>query len=109
MLLPSRNWGKAFVSDTFLLQGVSQKEKGGFKAGVDLAKLIAALSRSSAAEKGADPFSVLTAATGGTQLHFRKQKEFENAIAAIGVELRSAYLLSYSPNSTESGRYALRS
>ena len=42
---------------------------------------------------------MLTAATGGTQLHFRKQSQLEDGIAAIGIELRSAYLLSYYPNS----------
>ena len=100
-------FGKAFVSDTFSLQGLP-REAGGFKAGVDLGKLIAVLNRSNAMEKGADPFTVLTAATGGTQLHFRKQKELENGIAAIGVELRSAYLLRYSPRSTETGYHAIK-
>jgi VWFA-related protein len=100
-------FGKAFVSDTFSLQGLP-REGGGFKAGVDLGKLIAVLNRSSAVEKGTDPFSVLTAATGGTQLHFRKQTELENAIATIGVELRSVYLLSYSPSSIEGGYHTIK-
>ena len=100
-------FGKAFVSDTFSLQGLP-REGGGFKAGVDLGKLITVLNRSSAVEKGADPFSVLTAATGGTQLHFRKQKELENAIATIGVELRSAYLLSYSQGSIGTGYHTIK-
>jgi VWFA-related protein len=99
--------GKAFVSDTFSLQGVSHGERGGFKAGVDLLNLIAVMSRSSAAEKGADPFSTLTAATGGTQIHFRKQHELEGGIAAMGVQLRSSYLLSYYPNSTETGYHTI--
>jgi VWFA-related protein len=100
-------FGKAFVSDTFSLQGLP-RDAGGFKAGVDLGKLIAVLNRSGAADKSADPFSVLTAATGGIQLHFRKQKELENAIATIGVELRSAYSLSYSPSSTETGYHTIK-
>jgi VWFA-related protein len=101
-------FGKAFVSDTFSLQGVSRAEKGGFKGGVDLGNLVAVLRRSSHAEKHADPFSILTAATGGTQLHFRKQKELEDAIATIGVELRSAYLLSYYADSTESAYHTVK-
>jgi len=48
-------FGKAFVSDTFSLQGVSRAEKGGFKGGVDLGNLVAVLRRSSHAEKHADP------------------------------------------------------
>jgi hypothetical protein len=49
----------------------------------------------------------LTAATGGTQVHIRKQKELEEAISAIGVELRSAYQLSYSPSSSEAGYHTI--
>ena len=99
--------GKAFISDTVSLEGLP-RERGGLKAGIDLGKLISALSRSSKAQRGADPFSILTEATGGTQLHFRKQSELENAIATIGMELRGAYLLSYSPNSGEAGYHAIR-
>jgi VWFA-related protein len=101
-------FGRAFVSDTFTLQGVSSGERGGYRAGVDLGNLISVLNRSGNADKGADPFSILTAATGGTQLHFRKQNELENALAAIGVELRSAYLLSYTPSSTEIGYHTIK-
>ena len=100
-------FGRAFVSDTFSLRGLPTKG-GGFEAGVDLGKLIGAVNRSNHAEKGTDPFSILTSATGGTQLHFRKQKEMEGAIAALGVELRSLYLLSYSPTSTEIGYHTIR-
>jgi VWFA-related protein len=96
-------FGKAFVSGTFSLQGVGANEGGGFRAGVDLGRLISAVNRSNAVDKGADPFSILTAATGGTQVRFRKQRELEGAIAAVGVQLRSVYLLSYYPSSTETG------
>ena len=102
-------FGKAFVSDTFSLQGLSSSsDKGGFKAGVDLGKLISVLIRRSKAEKSVDPFSILTAATGGTQLHFRKSKEFEDAIAMIGMELRSVYQLNYYPGSAEGGYHRIR-
>lgn len=100
--------GKAFVSDTFSLQGVSRGEKGGFKAGADLGKLISVLNRRSDAGHGADPFSILTAATGGTQFHLRKQRQFENAIATLSLELRSTYLLSYYPSSTETGHHTVK-
>ena len=99
--------GKAFVSDTVSLDGLPT-ERGGFKAGIDLGKLISTLNRSRKEQKGADPFSILTAATGGAQLHFRKQSELESAIAMIGMELRGAYLLSYSPDSGEIGYHAIR-
>jgi VWFA-related protein len=54
-----------------------------------------------------DPLSPLIAATGGTELHFRHQPELENAIGALGVELRSAYLLSYYPSSEDAGRHTI--
>ena len=62
-----------------------------------LSKLIPVLARTAAAAEGADPFSVLAAATGGTQLHFRTQSQLEDAIALIGVQLRSLYTLSFRP------------
>jgi len=97
--------GRAFVSDTFSLTGA---EKGGFKAGVDLGRLISVLARSASAADGSDPFSVLTAATGGTEVHFRSQHQLEDGIAAIGVEARSAYVLSYYPNSQDSGYHTVK-
>lgn len=100
--------GKAFVSDTFSLQGVSFAEKGGFRAGIDLATLISVLNRSTNADTATDPFSSLTAATGGTQIRFRKQRELEDSIAAIGIELRSLYLLSYYPTSAEAGYHTVK-
>jgi VWFA-related protein len=55
----------------------------------------------------ADPLSAVIAATGGTELHFHRQPELENAIGALGVELRSAYLLSYHPNSSDAGPHTI--
>jgi VWFA-related protein len=100
--------GKAFVSDTFSLQGLSSRmDRGGVRGGIDVAELIPVLERSGKAGQGADPFSILASATGGTQIHFRKQRELEDGISAIGVQLRSAYLLSYAPNSTEDGYHRI--
>jgi VWFA-related protein len=101
--------GKAFVSDTFSLQGLSSREdRGGFKAGVDAAKLISVLNRRTTAVAATDPFSILASATGGTQFHFRKQRQLEDGIGAIGVELRSGYLLSYYPDSAEAGFHSVK-
>ena len=99
--------GKDFVSDTFSLQGLS-KDRGGYRAGVDLGRLVPVLARSAAVEAAVDPFSVLTAATGGTQFHFRTQHELEDGISLIGVELRSAYVLSYTPDQREQGYHRIR-
>jgi hypothetical protein len=100
--------GKAIVSDTFSLQGADPGAGGGWTASLDLGKLTPALNRGAKAASGADAFTVLTAATGGTGFHFRKQKEFENAIAALGVQMRSRYLLSYAVDPAETGYHAIR-
>lgn len=50
-----------------------------------------------------DPVHTLVEATGGTELHFHSQKELEDAIGKLGVELRSAYLLSFYPSSSAPG------
>jgi VWFA-related protein len=101
--------GKTFVSDTFSLTALSSSgDRGGFKAGADLARLVPTLSRTAAAAGSVDPFSVLAAATGGTQLHFRRQNQLEDAVSIIGVELRSAYVLSFSAADAEPGYHSLR-
>jgi VWFA-related protein len=102
--------GKAFASETFSIHGLSSAnilERGGFKASVDLTRLIPVLTRSAAAAQHDDPFSVLTAITGGTVLHFRKQTQLEDAIALVGVHLRSVYTLSFTP-AGEPGYHTLR-
>lgn len=101
--------GKSFVSDNFSLQGpASAAERGGFKASVNLGKLISVLSHTADSAAGTDPFSALTAATGGAQFHVRKQNELEQVISAIGVDARSAYQLSYSPTTREAGRHTIK-
>lgn len=96
--------GKTFVSDAFGLTGFgSQWYKGGYEARVELTKAIPALRRTAEAGAHGDPFSVLTVATGGLQLHFRKQKQLEDAIIGMGDALRSRYLLSYRPDPYTAG------
>lgn len=58
-------------------------------------------------ESANDPLSPLIAATGGAQLHFHRQPELENAIGVLGVQLRSAYQLSYYPSSADAGRHTI--
>lgn len=93
-----------FISDSFSLQGFgSQWYKGGYEAGINLTKAVPALRRASQASAHADPFSVLTTATGGLQLHFQRQKQLEDAIIGLGDALRSRYFLSYRPNRNDPG------
>jgi len=51
-----------------------------------------------------DPLTVYTRYTGGREYSFMKQNTLDRAISEIGSELRSQYLLTYSPNNqTEAG------
>jgi VWFA-related protein len=100
--------GKAFVSDSFHLEGLSsQQYKGGYRASVELTRAVPALRRASQASVGTDPFSYLAVATGGLQLHFRKQKQLEDAIIAMGDALRSRYFLSFRPDAAEDGFHTI--
>jgi len=100
--------GKSFVSDAFAIQGLSGADKQGYKATVNLHKLMPALSHAADTQRASDPFSMLAAETGGTQLHFRTQSELEQAISIVGIELRSEYLLSYRPTSAAAGYHAIQ-
>ena len=101
-------FGKSFISDTFTLQGLgSQGSKGGYVATVELTKLGPALKRISATAAKADPFAILTTQTGGMEIHFRKQKELENGIIAMGGALHTTYTLSYSPDPLTTGQHTV--
>jgi len=96
--------GRAFVSDSFSLRGFgSQWYKGGYEASVELTKAVPALRRVAQASAHTDAFSLLTVATGGIQLHFRRQKQLENAIIGLGDALRGRYFLSYRPDRYDLG------
>ncbi len=99
--------GKKFVADTFHFPSMAS-QGGGVAAGVELTSLIPTLSRAAKSNQGTDPFSQLTIATGGTQIHFRKQTQLENDLIVMGTELRSTYSLSYTPSSTEAGYHSIR-
>lgn len=56
-----------------------------------------------------DPARLFTKLTGGRELPFMTQGELERAIAEIGTEIRSQYILSYSPNNkVEGGFHTIR-
>ena len=100
-------FGKAFVSDNFSLSALPSEDRG-YKASVNLGALLSALRRSSGAESSDDPLLHPDSRHGGHAVHIRKQKAFEEAISAIGEELRSAYQLSYSPRSNDAGYHTIK-
>ena len=96
--------GKRFVAATLSLHSVLG---GGVGASVDLMKAIPALRQGQRQAAGADAFSVLAKATGGLQLHFRKQEQLENALIAIGTAIRSSYLLTFTPEEGKPGYHRI--
>ena len=52
-----------------------------------------------------NPVEVFTRYTGGKEYNFLSQKGLEEAVAAIGNELHSQYLISYNPNNKLEGGY----
>ena len=101
-------FGKQFVSDSFTLQGLgSQGSIGGYIASVELTKAIPAFKHASTMRAGTDPFSILTERTGGLEMHFRKQRELENGLMAMGGALRTTYHLTYTPDALTPGYHDL--
>lgn len=52
-----------------------------------------------------NPAELYTAYTGGREFTFFTEKDLERALASIGAELRSQYLLSYTPNNKLEGGF----
>jgi hypothetical protein len=89
----------------YALSSSSGTDTAASPANKDLGWLMAILGRSPGT--ASDQISPLITATGGTELHFHRQFDLENAIGTMGVELRSAYQLSYYPSSHDAGQHTI--
>jgi VWFA-related protein len=102
--------GRSFVADTFKLHKIAGAKGGGITLGLDFnyGRVLSAAKQSALTASGSDVFSRLAAATGGTVLRFREQSELEEAVIALGGELRSLYTLSFYPDSADPGYHTLK-
>lgn len=73
--------------------------------GVDFVPVIEEIFTATKAIFVKNPAEVYTQFTGGREYSFMTQKDLENAIAQIGGEIRSQYILSYSPNNKIEGGF----
>lgn len=73
--------------------------------GVDFVPVVVEAFRAVKAIFVSNPAEVLTKFTGGREYSFTTANDLENAIGAIGTELRSQYLLSYNPNNKVEGGF----
>jgi VWFA-related protein len=88
--------------------GVFGVHDTGIMMSLDLGKLVPEIYRSNKAASGKDCATVLTAETGGQRISFRKLKDFEAGVSAIGEELHTGYVLSYSPDRYDAGYHRIR-
>jgi VWFA-related protein len=79
----------------------------GFVVSADLTKLVPEIYRASKSAAGEDAVSVLTRYTGGTMLPFRKRTELDAALSAVGEELHTGYLLTYTGSDSSSGYHRI--
>jgi VWFA-related protein len=103
--------GKALVQKTISLKDAKStfhRDDVGFVAGVDLGKLVPEIYRLGKAGAGNDDLTVATRESGGRQIPFRKLHELEAGMSAIGEELHTEYLLSYTPDRYDPGYHRIR-
>lgn len=103
-------FGKDLAKKTIRIGGVDgvfAAKDTGIMGSVDLGKLVSAVhggSRGGAQEAPA----LLAAETGGTRTPFRNLRDFESGISSIGEELHTEYVLTYSPDTAETGYHHIR-
>jgi VWFA-related protein len=97
--------GKDLVKKTIAVQGVYGT---GIMGSVDLGKLVPEIYRAGKAGAGQDELTIVTSETGGRQIRFRNLHDLETGISAIGEELHTEYLLSYTPDRDEPGYHRIR-
>ncbi|MBI5280842.1 MAG: VWA domain-containing protein [Candidatus Solibacter usitatus] len=76
---------------------------GGY--GVDFVPVVEEIFTAAKAIFVKNPAEVYTRFTGGREYAFTSQNDLERAITAIGAEIRSQYILSYSPNNKMEGGF----
>jgi hypothetical protein len=90
---------------SFRVSGAPQ-EGGGVVVSADLTKLVPEIYRG--AKSGADEVSTMTDCLGGTRIPFRNLRQLETGLAAIGEELHTGYVLSYTPDRSDAGYHRIR-
>ena len=103
--------GRDFIHDSFSLGTVHDAPLGngtGIEGGVDLTRVVPEIFRAEKRVAGQDEMMILTSELGGTRIPFRKVRDLESGIAAIGRELHTGYVLSFTPNGKEEGYHQLQ-
>jgi VWFA-related protein len=99
--------GRELMRNTVSLRGNNAPDVG-FTGGLDLLTLIPEIYRDVKAAAGKDAVTISTVETGGRRMPFGNLRDLESAVAAIGEELHTEYLLSYTPADAEPGYHQIR-
>jgi VWFA-related protein len=103
--------GRDLIQNTVSVRGTNGqfgRADTGIMASVDLGKLIPEIFREGKGATGEDELSLLTAETGGRRIPFRRLKDLEAGVSAIGEEFHTEYLLSYTPDRADPGYHRIR-
>jgi VWFA-related protein len=103
--------GKDLINKTVSVHGVSGvfgAGDTGIMATIDLGKLIPEIYRGARAAAAQNYLTILTTQTAGRQASFRNLRELENGVSAIGDELHTQYVLSYTPDLYDPGYHHIR-
>ncbi len=63
--------------------------------------------RGTKSASGQDYLTILTSETGGRQFPFRTLRDLETGISAVGEELHTEYVLSYTPDLSDEGYHRI--
>jgi VWFA-related protein len=89
------------------IHGVALGNGTGIMGSVDLTNLVPEIMRGEKTSSGQEDLVILTRELGGARIPFRKLRELESGIAAIGRELHTGYVLSYTPDTDTAGYHSI--
>jgi VWFA-related protein len=90
------------------IHGVPVGNGTGIMGSIDLGTLVPEIMRGTKTASGQDELVLLANDLGGNRIPFRKQRDLESGISAIGRELHTGYILSYTPDSADPGYHRIR-
>jgi len=90
------------------IHGLPLGDGTGIMGSVDLSGLVPEIMRGQRTKSGQDDLVILLSELGGTRIPFRRQRDLEAAIAAIGREFHTGYVLRYTPDNADPGYHRIR-
>jgi len=89
------------------IHGVALGNGTGIMGTVDLGKVVPEIVRGQRTASGQDDLVILANELGGRRLPFRKLRDLESGLAAIGRDLHTGYVLRYTPDQNDEGYHQI--